>query len=146
MGLATLPLVVFMPESYGPVILKRRARYLRKETGNTSIVAALELQKGGAKEMITKTCTRPIRMLFSESIVLFTSVYLSLAYAIFYIYFQAYPIIFQGKNFAYNFYRLLKMLILNAIGTYGMSPGVAGLIFLPSMFSKLAHYFPTWRF
>lgn len=85
-----------MPESYAPVILKRRARKLRKQTGNNSIIAPLELQKGGAKEMITKTCTRPIRMLISESIVLFTSMYLSLAYAIFYIYFQAYPIIFQG--------------------------------------------------
>jgi MFS family permease len=98
-GLATLPLVVFMPESFAPVLLKRRAQKLRKETGNTSIVAALELQKGGAKEMITKTCTRPIRMLIHESIVLFTSLYLSLAYAIFYLYFQAYPIIFQGKSF-----------------------------------------------
>jgi len=36
-------------------------------------------------------------MLIHESIVLFTCIYLSLAYAIFYLYFEAYPIIFQDQ-------------------------------------------------
>lgn len=36
-------------------------------------------------------------MIIGEYIVSFTCLYLSLAYAIFYLYFQAYPIIFQGE-------------------------------------------------
>lgn len=46
-----------------------------------------------------------------ELIVLATCLYLSLAYGIFYMYFEAYPIIFQG--------------------IYGQSYGVSGLMFLP---------------
>ena len=85
-----------MPETYGPVILKRRARKIRKETGNSSIISPLELESRDIRQMAIVTISRPFRMIFHESIVSLTSLYLSLAYAIFYLYFEAYPIIFQG--------------------------------------------------
>lgn len=40
-------------------------------------------------------------MAIQESIVHFTCLYLALAYAIFYLYFQAYPIIFEGTVLFY---------------------------------------------
>lgn len=100
-----------MPETYGPVVLTKRAKKLRKDTGNSNIVSPLELQSRNLREMLFLTMTRPFRMLLHESIVSLTSLYLALAYAIFYLYFEAYPIIFQG--------------------IYGMSAGVGGLMFLP---------------
>ncbi|OAT06935.1 MFS multidrug transporter [Blastomyces gilchristii SLH14081] len=105
------PLCFFMPETYAPILLKRRARALRKSTGNPHIVAPLDIQKQGIKVILTVTLTRPLRMMFQESIVLFTCLYLAIVYAIFFIYFQAYPVIFQG--------------------IYGMSTGVSGLMYLP---------------
>ena len=93
---ATLPLVIFMPETYGPVILTTRAKRLRKETGNSNIVSPLELESRDIRRMFLITISRPFRMIFHESIVSLTSLYLALAYAIFYLYFEAYPIIFQG--------------------------------------------------
>ena len=93
----TFPLAVFMPETYGPVVLKRRAQKLRKDTGNSSIVSPLELDSRDLKQMMLITVSRPFRMIFHESIVSLTSLYLALAYAIFYLYFEAYPIIFQGR-------------------------------------------------
>ncbi|OQD78448.1 hypothetical protein PENDEC_c001G02781 [Penicillium decumbens] len=107
----SFPLVLFMPETYGPVILTKRAKKLRKDTGDSNIVSPLELQSRNLREMFFLTMTRPFRMLLYESIVSLTSLYLALAYAIFYLYFEAYPIIFQG--------------------IYGMSAGVSGLMFLP---------------
>lgn len=86
-----------MPETYGPVVLKRRAQKLRKDTGNSSIVSPLELDSRDLKQMMLITVSRPFRMIFHESIVSLTSLYLALAYAIFYLYFEAYPIIFQGR-------------------------------------------------
>ena len=71
---------------------------MRKATGNPNIFAPIELEKKGARQMFTVTLTRPIRMLAFEAIVLFTCLYLALAYAIFYMFFQAYPIIFQGDS------------------------------------------------
>lgn len=93
---ATLPLIIFMPETYGPTILQQRAKKLRKETGNKSIVSPLDLQSRNLKGALWITLTRPVRMIVHESIVSFSCLYISLAYAIFYLYFQAYPIIFQG--------------------------------------------------
>ena len=90
--------MAIMPETYLPVLLAQKARNLRKETGNENIFAMSELERKGPKHMITVVLTRPFRMLVHESIVLFTCIYLALAYAIFYLYFQAYPIIFQGPD------------------------------------------------
>lgn len=47
-------------------------------------------------------------MIFHESIVSLTSLYLALAYAIFYLYFEAYPIIFQGMCIFLTDLRSLK--------------------------------------
>ncbi|CAO2652589.1 Nn.00g008720.m01.CDS01 [Neocucurbitaria sp. VM-36] len=93
---ASWPLFLFFPETYGPTILKRRAKRLRKETGDESIVAPLELEKTDLNHIVTVILTRPLRMICFEPLVLFTCLYLSYAYAIFYIYLQSYPIIFTG--------------------------------------------------
>lgn len=87
-----------MPETYAPVILKRRAHKLRKDTGNSSIVSPLDLQSRNLPEMLLITISRPFRMIIHEYIVSLSSLYLALAYAIFYLYFEAYPIIFQGRR------------------------------------------------
>ena len=79
----SLILILFLPETYGPIILKKRAQKMRKETGNASIFALIELEKKGFRQMMTVTLTRPLRMIAFEAIVLFTCAYLSLAYAIF---------------------------------------------------------------
>ena len=108
---ASLVFLVFLPETYGPKILKIRAKRLRKETGNPNIFAPIELEKKGAKQMATVTLMRPLHMIVYEAIVLFTCMYLSIAYAIFYLFFEAFPLIFEG--------------------IYHMNTGVAGLAFLP---------------
>ncbi|KUL85570.1 hypothetical protein ZTR_08051 [Talaromyces verruculosus] len=63
---ASFPLVIFYPETYGPVLLKRRARKLRKETGNKSIVAPMDLTPHDLRAVLTVTLTRPIRMIAKE--------------------------------------------------------------------------------
>ncbi|PMD12674.1 MFS general substrate transporter [Hyaloscypha hepaticicola] len=109
-GASWLPLL-WLPETYGPVLLSHRAARLRKTSQNPNIFAPFDLEKKGWKQMATVTLTRPLRMLIFELIVSATCIYLSLIYGIFYMYFQAYPIIFEG--------------------IYHQSPGIAGLMFLP---------------
>jgi multidrug resistance protein len=111
---ATLPFLFIIPETYVPVLIAKKAAKIRKETGNSSIMASSELQTKSVRHILTVVMTRPFRMILHESIVLFTCMYLSLAYGIFYLYFEAYPIIFQGPNSIYHF-----------------TPGIAGLAFLP---------------
>lgn len=110
----TLPFLFIMPETYAPVLIARKAAKLRAETGNSMIIASSELEKKTARYVLTVAMTRPFRMIIHESIVMLTCMYLTLAYAIFYLYFEAYPIVFQGPNSIYHF-----------------SPGITGLTFLP---------------
>lgn len=98
-----------MPETYAPVILTRRAQQIRKETGNSNIVSPLELDSRNLRQMILLTISRPFRMIFHESIVSLTSLYLALAYAIFYLYFEAYPIIFQGSSRSSAYMQLAEL-------------------------------------
>ncbi len=124
---ATWPFLLMMPETYPPVILQRRAKKLRKQTGNSKILARSELVEQELWALITTVLTRPLRMMFLEAIVSSTCLYLSLEYGIFYsesasiwllgladrpaVFFQAYDPIFSG--------------------TYGFTPGQVGLAFLP---------------
>ncbi|KAH9893852.1 major facilitator superfamily transporter [Xylariomycetidae sp. FL2044] len=109
-GVTLIPLL-FLPETYGPVLLTRRARKMRKADPKAEVYAAAELEPHDLKDLVTRVLTRPIRMLFTELIVTTTCLYLSLVYSIFYMSFQAFPIIFQD--------------------VYGLSPGVTGLCYLP---------------
>ena len=94
-GVAWIPLLV-TPETYAPVILAQRARRLRRETGDESIFAPIELEPKNLRHVATVVLTRPIRMMLFEWIVLFSCLYLAFVYAVFYMFFQAYPVMYRG--------------------------------------------------
>ena len=68
---------------------------LRKTNIGKQYIAPLELETGDWRDLATRVLTRPIKMFFTENMVMFTCIYCALVYAIFYLYFGAYPIIFQ---------------------------------------------------
>ncbi|KAB5582355.1 major facilitator superfamily domain-containing protein, partial [Coniochaeta sp. 2T2.1] len=106
----TLLFLFTLPETYGPILLQRRAERIRKADPTSRVFAPHELEKPNLKTLYTVVLTRPIRMMMSELIVSLSSAYLSMVYGVFYMSFSAYPIIFQG--------------------VYKMSPGVCGLTYL----------------
>ncbi|KAI1337619.1 major facilitator superfamily transporter [Xylariaceae sp. FL0016] len=108
---ATLVLVIILPETYAPVLLTRRAAKIRKADPKAQVYSSSELEGHDYKQLVTRVLTRPIRMLLTELIVATTCLYLALVYSIFYMSFEAFPIIFQD--------------------VYDLSPGVAGLCYLP---------------
>ncbi|OCK75474.1 MFS general substrate transporter [Lepidopterella palustris CBS 459.81] len=71
--------LIMMPETCSPVLLKHRAAKLRKETGNSSIFAPIELEKTNIGHIITVVLTRPIRMFCFEPLVLCMCIYLGFA-------------------------------------------------------------------
>lgn len=108
-ALSLIPLA-FLPETYAPVLLVRRARRLRQKHPELDIIAEHEREKLDLQQLVTRVLTRPLRMLFLEPIVSATCAYLALCYSIFYMTFQAFPIIY--------------------VDLYGLSLGVEGLCFL----------------
>ncbi|KAK9235303.1 major facilitator superfamily domain-containing protein, partial [Lipomyces kononenkoae] len=98
---AVYALVCFtIPETYAPEILKRRAKKLRKETGDNSYVTDLERSPRPLGQMIAVNLYRPIVLLFGELIVFLITIYMSVIYGLLYMFFFAYPVVFgEGKNF-----------------------------------------------
>ncbi|KAK9471910.1 major facilitator superfamily domain-containing protein [Dipodascopsis tothii] len=85
----------FLPETFGKTLLERKAARLRKETGRAELHAAHERAGFSHIELFRRSIVRPVVMLFTEPIVFVTSLYCAIVYAILYMNFIAYPIVFE---------------------------------------------------
>ncbi|EEP78934.1 predicted protein [Uncinocarpus reesii 1704] len=94
-GVFSLVALHFLPETFAPVILAKRAARMRKESGRNDIVALDSAETVNLKEVLAVSLTRPIKLLFTERIVPAVCLYMAFIFAILYLFFQAYPIIFQ---------------------------------------------------
>lgn len=89
-----------IPETYAPVLLRRRALKLSAETGKHHI-SFLDLALKADETLLHKlkvNCSRPFLLLFRELIVALFAIYAALTYGILYMMFGAYPIIFQRQR------------------------------------------------
>jgi DHA1 family multidrug resistance protein-like MFS transporter len=78
MGFASFILLFFfMEETYPPVVLINKASELRRRTKNWGIHAKQEEIEVDFKELIVKNVSRPMRILFTEPIVLLITIYMS---------------------------------------------------------------------
>ena len=103
-------LILFGRETYAPTILVEKASTLRRQTRNWGIHARQDELEVDLRELITKNLARPVRLLFTEPIVLLLSLYMSFIYGLAYALLQAYPVVF-GE-------------------VYGMLAGINGLPFV----------------
>lgn len=71
-----------IPETFAPVLLKARAKKLRKETGDKNICTEQELFKVPFSQMMADTLIRPFQMLLTEPILLLLSLYIALIYGL----------------------------------------------------------------
>ncbi|KAI1929367.1 hypothetical protein LOZ58_001903 [Ophidiomyces ophidiicola] len=78
-GGVSLIAMLFLPETFRPVILAKRAARMRKELNRDDIVVPDSVETRNLKDLFAVTLTRPVTMLFTEPIVP-----------------AAYPIIFQA--------------------------------------------------
>ncbi len=83
-------MVLTVPETYAPTILLKRARRLRKETGDPSYVTEQEISRKPLSEELKIYFLRPFQLLFVELIVFLISIYMSVLYGLLYMFFVAY--------------------------------------------------------
>lgn len=125
-GAAYLLLTITVPETYAPTILKRRAAALRKSTQSANHVTELEIQERPFAERMRVFLVRPFQLLFTELIVFLLALYMSVLYGLLYIFFVAFPIIYQeGKGF--NAGKTGLMFIPIAVGVL-LSAAVAPIV------------------
>jgi len=89
-------LFFFLPETSSDNILLRRAARLRKLTGNPNYKSQSEIKQANmsAKTITFNALVKPWQLNALDPAILFSTVYVSLAYSIFYTFFEAFPLVF----------------------------------------------------
>lgn len=102
---------VGLPETSPSNILLRRARRLRQLTGNQNLRSQSEIDQGNKSlsSVVYDSLVIPIKICLQDPAVLFTNVYTSVMYGIYYSFFEAFPIVY--------------------VGIYGFNLGELGIVF-----------------
>ncbi|KAF7596910.1 hypothetical protein BBP40_011955 [Aspergillus hancockii] len=95
-----ISIYLFVPETYHPVILKQKAQAIRKETGNSWLLAPSEQTSLPLHKMILRSIYRPIMLLVLEPMCLNLCIYSAILLGILYLFFGAFQTVFKE---AYGF-------------------------------------------
>jgi DHA1 family multidrug resistance protein-like MFS transporter len=111
-GPAYLAMLTLMPESSGPTILYYKAKRLREETGNPNLMSEAERKQKDLKvsSLLFDALIKPWEINALDPAILFTTIYMGLAYGIYYSFFESLPLVYPVY--------------------YGFSAQSTGLIFL----------------
>lgn len=102
--------ILWLPETYAPVLLRARAQKLSAATGHIYRSTFEREKKIEIAALFKTSLTRPWQLLFREPIVFLLSIYMAIIYGTLYMLFAAFPIVYQQQR--------------------GWSEGVGGLAFL----------------
>lgn len=108
-GAVTIIMLLFMRETYAPVILQRKTARLRKETGNELLRSKLDIGLS-PRDHFYRSIIRPLKMLIRSPIVALFAVYIAVVYGYLYLMFTSMTEVFQQ--------------------TYHFSTSITGLVFL----------------
>ena len=109
-GVIWIACSLYVPETYAPVLLRRRAAKLSEMTGKVYVSKMDLANKAPRAQQVKTTLLRPWILLFREPIVFLTAIYLAIVYGTLYLMFAAFPIVFQRGR--------------------GWSAGIGGLAFI----------------
>ncbi|KAG6363877.1 hypothetical protein INS49_008980 [Diaporthe citri] len=111
--LITITIEVFNQETSHRIIIEKKVKRLRKETGRDDLRSCYDTTQGSKlsqKRILVNGLVRPLKMLVLSPIVLLLTIYISFTYGTLYLLFTTIPTVFQE--------------------TYGFSTGLTGLVYL----------------
>ncbi|BFZ64826.1 GTPase-activating protein [Saitoella coloradoensis] len=122
--LLLLILAFFLPETSAENILVKRARRLRKLTGNKDLKSEGEIEQSQMtlSQVAVMSLWRPFQLTFGEPIVFFLDLYIALVYGILYIWFESFAIVFTqfyGFNLGEEGLAFMGILVMTIITTLG---------------------------
>src|SRR5208282_4281631 len=85
-GVSTTVLFFTLPETYAPTLLRRKARMVRKETGDPFVYAAIEREDQSILKFLKTTLSRPFELLFGDIIVFLVCLYVGFCYGVQYLF------------------------------------------------------------
>lgn len=108
-GVILALVLLLMPETYAPLLLRWKAAHLRRLTGDDRYRAEHEIVRATLLSRLRVSMTRPFLM-FTEPIILAMTLYLSVVYVVLFTFLVGWPYIFQD--------------------TYGIPQGLGNVIFV----------------
>ncbi|KAF2098191.1 MFS general substrate transporter [Rhizodiscina lignyota] len=97
-GVQLALITFFVPETYHPVLLRRKAQELRKSTGNEAWIAPLEKHERSIPMTVFISCYRPFQLLFFEPMCLNLCILSAILLGILYLFFGAFPLVFKENH------------------------------------------------
>lgn len=94
----------FLPETYGPLLLQRRARILQASSSTLPdkpmryYRSVHDISEKTAIKVLKTSMSRPFIFLFLEPIVVLLSFWVAYVYGTLYLFFAAYPLVFQSAR------------------------------------------------
>lgn len=97
-GVMLVLVYFFVPETYHPVLLKRKAQKLRKETGDERYKAPMEILDKSIARTVLTSLKRPFQLLLLEPMVLNLCLYSAILLGILYLFFGAFSLVFRNNH------------------------------------------------
>ncbi|GAA5899377.1 MFS transporter [Sporobolomyces salmoneus] len=123
-GLLAVGIIFFTRETRGSVILSRRAKKLRKETGSDLYQCRSDAERASLAVLLKVSMTRPLYLLGTESIVFFFSLWAGFSWGCLYLLVEAIPLIFSNQ--------------------YSFNIGEVGLVFYSVIVATFAGFLTTY--
>jgi MFS family permease len=90
--------ILFVPETYHPVLLRKKARKLRMETSDVRWKAPMEKTSKSIVKTIAFSLRRPVQLLLLEPMCLNLCLFSAILLGILYLFFGAFPLVFAGNH------------------------------------------------
>ncbi|KAF1832782.1 MFS general substrate transporter [Decorospora gaudefroyi] len=92
-----LCLLFFLPETSSSTILLRRAQRLRALTGDLNLKSQSEIDQANLlpRAIAVEALYRPFQLMLLDPSIAFTAIYTGIVYAIFYSFFEAFPLVYN---------------------------------------------------
>lgn len=87
-------IVIFLPETYGNLILRWKAKALRQQTGNERYRSPMEMNRQSLGQRLRISTSRPFAMFYSELIIILLSLYLTIMYIVLFTFLEGYTYVF----------------------------------------------------
>ncbi|KAF9876270.1 bicyclomycin resistance [Colletotrichum karsti] len=98
-------IVVLVPETYHPIVLRTKARKIRKETGDERWKAPVEKMTKSVAKTIGLSLLRPFQLLIFEPMALNLCIFSAILLGILYLFFGAFPLVFTN-NHGFNLWQV----------------------------------------
>lgn len=99
-----IALFLVVPETYHPVVLRNKARKMRKDTGDDRWRAPMEKSAKSLGRTVGTSLMRPFQILVFEPMALVLNLYSAILLGILYLFFGAFPLVFEGV-FGFNLWQ-----------------------------------------